>query len=122
MTQDKSQKKLRAIEKAMESFPKFVRLQERAHREEMKIRKAFGKLSLEPKKAKSKSKKKWTLDRRQANQRLNRESRYKALAKGKNSRTGTIINLFVAMDYTIRLEPKKTTRRSQYIEKWESEL
>jgi hypothetical protein len=34
------------------SFPKEVRRQERAHREEVKVQKAFGKLSLEPKKAK----------------------------------------------------------------------
>ncbi len=43
---------LREIKTAMNSFPKKVRRQERTHREEMKVRKAFGKLSLEPKKTK----------------------------------------------------------------------
>lgn len=52
MTEKESKAKLREIKKAMESFPKEVRRQERAHREEMKIQKAFGKLQLEPKKAK----------------------------------------------------------------------
>jgi hypothetical protein len=52
MTEKESKAKLRNIKKAMESFPKEVRRQELAHREDMKMRKAFGKLSLEPRKAK----------------------------------------------------------------------
>jgi hypothetical protein len=45
MTEKEAKAKLKEIKKAMESFPKEIRRQERAHREEMKIRKAFGKLS-----------------------------------------------------------------------------
>jgi hypothetical protein len=48
MTEKKAKTKLKEIKKAMESFPKEVRRQERAYREEMKIRKAFGSLSLIP--------------------------------------------------------------------------
>ena len=51
-----SKAKLLEIEKAMKSFPKEVRRQERVYLAEMKIRKAFGKISLEPEKLK-KSKK-----------------------------------------------------------------
>jgi hypothetical protein len=54
MTEKESKAKLRAIKKAMESFPEEVRRQERAHHEEMKIRKAFGKISLEPKRTRKK--------------------------------------------------------------------
>ncbi len=46
MTEKEAKAKLIGIKKAMESFPKEVRRQERAHREEMKVKKAFGKLSL----------------------------------------------------------------------------
>lgn len=42
---------------------------------------------------------------------LNRESLYKALSKGKNPRIGTILDLFSAMGYRIRLEPAKKTKR-----------
>ena len=42
---------------------------------------------------------------------LNRESLYKALAKGKNPRIGTILDLFSAMGCRIRLEPAKKVRR-----------
>ena len=52
MTEKESKIKLREIKKAMKSFPKEVRRQERAHREEMKVQKAFGKIQLEPKKTK----------------------------------------------------------------------
>jgi hypothetical protein len=48
----KGEAKLRAINEALKAFPAEVRRQERAHREEMKIRKAFGKLSLKPVKSK----------------------------------------------------------------------
>ncbi len=58
MTEKESQAKLQEIKKAMQSFPQEVRRQERAHREEMKIQKAFGKLSLEPKKDPKKGSKK----------------------------------------------------------------
>jgi hypothetical protein len=44
--------KIKEIEDAMKRFPKIVKLQERAHQHEMKIRKAFGKLSLKPTKGK----------------------------------------------------------------------
>jgi len=54
MTEREAKAKLRRIEKAMESFLKEVRRQEWAHREEMKIRRAFGKISLAPKKLKQK--------------------------------------------------------------------
>lgn len=54
MTEKEAKAKLREIEKAMESFPAEVRRQERAYREEMKVRKAFGDLSLKLKKAKRK--------------------------------------------------------------------
>ena len=53
MTKKASQATLRGIEKAMELFPKEVRRQERAHRHEMKIQKAFGKICLTPSKVKS---------------------------------------------------------------------
>ncbi len=43
MTEKEAKTKLKEIKKAMESFPKEVRRQERAYREETKIRKAFGK-------------------------------------------------------------------------------
>ncbi len=56
MTEKQAKAKLNEIKKSMESFPKEVRRQERAHREEMKVRKAFGKLSLEPKKVKRRQK------------------------------------------------------------------
>lgn len=46
MTKKENEAKIREMKKAMKQFPKEIRLQERAHREEMKIRKAFGKLSL----------------------------------------------------------------------------
>lgn len=46
MTGKEAKAKLKEIKKAMESFPREVRRQERDHREEMKIRKAFGSLSL----------------------------------------------------------------------------
>lgn len=46
MTEKEARAKLKEMNKAMESFPKEVRRQERAYREEMKVRKAFGKLSL----------------------------------------------------------------------------
>lgn len=52
MTEKEAKAKLKEIDQALKSFPKEVRRQERAHREEMKVRKAFGKLSLEPKKTK----------------------------------------------------------------------
>ena len=52
MTEKESRAKLLGIKKAMESFPKEVRRQERAHREQMKVQKAFGKLSLEALKTK----------------------------------------------------------------------
>lgn len=52
MTEEEAQAKLKEIKKAMNSFPQEVRRQERAHREEMKVRKAFGKLSLKPKNSK----------------------------------------------------------------------
>ncbi len=42
---------------------------------------------------------------------LNRESLYKALSKGKNPRIGTILELFSAMGYRIRLEPMKKARK-----------
>ncbi len=45
MTERESEAKLRRIKKAMEGFPKEVRREARAYREEMKIKKAFGKLS-----------------------------------------------------------------------------
>jgi hypothetical protein len=54
VTAKESKVKLQRIEKAMESFPKEVRRQERAYRQEMKVRAAFGKISLEPKKVKKK--------------------------------------------------------------------
>ena len=43
MTEKEAKAKLKEIKKAMKAFPKEVRRQERAHQEEMKIRKAFGK-------------------------------------------------------------------------------
>ncbi len=49
MTEKEAKAKLKGIKKAMESFPKEVRRQERALREEMKIQRAFGKLSLKRK-------------------------------------------------------------------------
>ena len=52
MTEKEAKAKLKEIKKAMESFPREVRRQEWAHREEMKIRKAFGKLSIASKKPK----------------------------------------------------------------------
>ena len=48
MTEKENKAKLDQIKKAMKAFPKEVRRQELAHRHEMKIRKAFGKLSLDP--------------------------------------------------------------------------
>lgn len=48
MTEKEAKAKLKEIKKAMESFPREVRRQERDHREEMKVRKAFGSLSLTP--------------------------------------------------------------------------
>ena len=48
------QAKLLKMEKAMEAFPQEVRRQERAHREDLKVRKAFGKISLKIKKLISK--------------------------------------------------------------------
>lgn len=50
MTEKEAKAKLKEIKKAMEAFPAEIRRQERAHREEMKIKKAFGKLSLTQKK------------------------------------------------------------------------
>ena len=43
--------------------------------------------------------------------RLNRESLYKALSKGKNPRIGTVMDVFSAMGCRIRLEPAKRARR-----------
>ncbi len=54
MTDAEHKAKLREIEEAMKFFPQEIRRQERVHREKMKIQKAFGKLSLTPKKAKRK--------------------------------------------------------------------
>lgn len=48
MTKKENDAKLREMKKALRSFPAAVRRQERAYKEEMKIRKAFGKLSLLP--------------------------------------------------------------------------
>jgi hypothetical protein len=56
VNEKKGQAKLREIEEAMKSFPKEVRRQERAYRAELKIRKAFGKISLEPEPKKAKRK------------------------------------------------------------------
>jgi Transglycosylase SLT domain len=62
MTEKEAKAKLKEIKKAMKSFPKEVRRQERAHREEMKIKKAFGKLSLHrPSKLHAKPKVKTTI-------------------------------------------------------------
>ena len=55
MTEKEGKAKLREINEAMKSFPKEIRRQERAYREEMKVIRAFGKLSLEPKKIKRRS-------------------------------------------------------------------
>ena len=46
MTGKEAKTKLKEIRKAIKSFPKEVRRQELAYREKMKIRKAFGNLSL----------------------------------------------------------------------------
>jgi predicted CopG family antitoxin len=46
MTEKEAKAKLKELKKAMDSFPDEVRRQVRAHREEMKVQKAFGKLSL----------------------------------------------------------------------------
>jgi hypothetical protein len=54
LTDKEYKAKLREIKKAIAAFPNEVRRQERAYREEMKIIKAFGKLSLNPPKAKRK--------------------------------------------------------------------
>jgi hypothetical protein len=45
-------KEIRLIKKVIESFPKEIRRQKRAYQEEMKILKAFGKMSLKPRKIK----------------------------------------------------------------------
>ncbi|MGK5082604.1 hypothetical protein WDW37_04800 [Bdellovibrionota bacterium FG-1] len=50
MNKKEAAAKLRGIKKSLEKFPAEVRRQEWAHREEMKVRKAFGKLSLKSKK------------------------------------------------------------------------
>ncbi len=42
---------------------------------------------------------------------LNRESLYKALARGKNPRIGTVLDLLSAMGCRIRLERRKTSSR-----------
>jgi len=42
---------------------------------------------------------------------LNRESLYKALAKGRNPRMGTIMDILSAVGCRIRLEPTRRTRR-----------
>jgi len=42
---------------------------------------------------------------------LNRESLYKALAKGRNPRIGTVMDVLSAMGCRIRLEPLKRARR-----------
>lgn len=42
---------------------------------------------------------------------LNRESLYKALAKGKNPRLGTVMNVLSAIGCTMRLAPTKKPRR-----------
>lgn len=42
---------------------------------------------------------------------LNRESLYKALAKGKNPRLGTVMNVLSAIGCTMRLEAAKKPRR-----------
>ncbi len=55
MTEKEAKAKLLEIEQAMKSFPNEVRRQERAYREEIKIRKAFGKISLAPESKKAKN-------------------------------------------------------------------
>ena len=52
MTEKEAKTKLKEIKKSLDSFPKEIRRQERAHQEEMKVQKAFGKISLETKRAK----------------------------------------------------------------------
>ncbi|MGK5089429.1 hypothetical protein WDW86_17910 [Bdellovibrionota bacterium FG-2] len=51
MNEKKNKAKLLEIKEAMKNFPKEVRRQERAHREDMKVQKAFGTLSLKPEKS-----------------------------------------------------------------------
>ena len=48
MTRKKSRSKLEEIEEALKAFPKMIREQEKALREEKKILKRFGSLVLEP--------------------------------------------------------------------------
>lgn len=48
MTPRQSKAKLREIIKAMEDFPQEVKRQERAFRAELKVRKAFGQISIHP--------------------------------------------------------------------------
>ncbi|MEK6706446.1 MAG: hypothetical protein AABZ06_11730 [Bdellovibrionota bacterium] len=52
MTKNESKARILEIKKALESFPKEVRRQARAHREQIKVQKAFGKLSFTSKKTK----------------------------------------------------------------------
>ncbi len=52
MTKKTNQETLREMKEALKGFPKEVRRQERAHRHDMKIEKAFGKLCLVPTKSK----------------------------------------------------------------------
>lgn len=47
MTEKETTATLKAIKKAIENFPREVRRQERAYREEIKVMKAFGTLSLD---------------------------------------------------------------------------